>query len=232
MALKLEDFEGLAPPPAPEPLGFAPAGGFDSFPPAGDFGGFAPAAPPMGGFDLPLGAPAAGGSGPDYDAGYKAGWEDAEKRDEADARRLSEALLHSVQDLTFTLHEARVHVLKLVRPLVEAMISSLVPQVAEASLPMIVAEEIEKIAMDLAEEPLVLRICNDDRMALERALSEAQATLRVKLVAEPSLVQGQVLISTESFEKRVDLDEVRTRVILSLRTLTSDLQTFNEPKVA
>jgi hypothetical protein len=223
MALKLEDFEGLAPPPAAEPMGFAPAM---------EFGGFAPAAPSLGGFDLPMAAPAVGGSGPDYDAGYKAGWEDAEKRDEADARRLSEALLHSVQDLTFTLHEARVHVLKLIRPLVEAMIGSLIPQVAEATLPMIVAEEIEKIAMDLAEEPLVLRICGDDRMALERALSEAQASLRVKLVAEPSLVQGQVLISTESFEKRIDLDEVRTRVILSLRTLTSDLQTFNEPKVA
>ena len=219
MVLKLEDFEGLAPPPPSEPMGFAAAM---------DFGGFAPAAPPLDGFDLP----AVSGGGPGYDAGYKAGWEDAEKRDEADARRLSEALLHSVQDLTFTLHEARVHVLKLVRPLVEAMISSLVPQVAEATLPMIVAEEVEKIAMDLAEEPLVLRICADDRIALERALSQAQATFRVKLVAEPSLVQGQVLISTESFEKRIDLDEVRTRVILALRTLTSDLQTFNEPKVA
>lgn len=210
MALKLEEFEALA----PSVSGTAA--------PATDFG-FAQ----VGDFTFAATAPAPeGGPARDYDAGYKAGWEDAERRHESEAQRLSEALLHSVQDLSFTLHEARVHVLKMLRPLVESMIGALVPEAAKAALPVIVADEIEQLAVGLADEPLTLRISADDRLMLERALTGVQSSLQVKLVVEPSLVAGQVLISTENLEKRIDLDEVQTRITTALRTLGSD---FTEP---
>jgi flagellar assembly protein FliH len=115
VALNLEEFEG------PQPV--AETSSFGSFAPAVDFG-----FPTAGDFGFPGAAPAGpDGTARDYDAGYKAGWEDAERRHETEAQRLSEALLHSVQDLSFTLHEARVHELKMLRPLVESMISTLVP---------------------------------------------------------------------------------------------------------
>ncbi|MEO8531706.1 MAG: hypothetical protein ABI459_10815 [Deltaproteobacteria bacterium] len=258
MALRLEEFEPTlradddAGPPSVPPFdafapdvggfGAAPAGDF-GFPPAADSGfgatgggfDFPPAAPaaefpaPAGDFAFPAAAPASGdGTIRDYDAGYKAGWEDAERRHESEAQRLSEALLHSVQDLGFTLHEARVHVLKMLRPLVESMIGALVPEVSKAALPVIVADEIEQLAVDLANEPLTLRICADDRVMLERALASVESSLQVKLVVEPSLIAGQVLISTENLEKRIDLDEVQTRIITALRTLSADYSSSPE----
>ena len=175
---------------------------------------------PAAGSSFP-GVPEGSGKG-DYDDGYKAGWEDAERKSQTDAERLSEALLQSVQDLSFTLHEARVHVLKLMRPLINSIMTSLVPQLAAAALPTIVADEIDKIASDLAEEPLVLRVCPEDETALQHAIDSLGSSLRVKLQREPSLVSGQVLISAANLERRIDLDEVRSRILTALRTLTNE----------
>ena len=164
----------------------------------------------------------------DYDDGYKAGWEDAERKSLADRDQLSEALLQSVQDLSFTLQEARVHVLKLMRPLLDAIMTSLVPQVSAATLPSIVIDEVEKIAADLADEPLILRVCPADEPALQHAITALGPKVRLQLLAEASLVSGQVLISATNLERRIDLDEMRGRILNALRTLTSDLQTSDE----
>lgn len=140
-----------------------------------------------------------------YEQGYAAGWDDGVAAQAEDQTRLRADLARSLQGLAFTYQEARAHVLRSLEPLIEAMLSRLLPAVAQSALAPMVLETLRPLAAELAEAPVVLYVHPAVRPAITALLSDNEA-LPVALVDEPMLGEGQAVLRLGQIEARIDLD--------------------------
>ncbi|WP_233192765.1 FliH/SctL family protein [Acidimangrovimonas sediminis] len=142
-----------------------------------------------------------------YEQGYKAGWEDATTAHAAEQDRIGADLARSLQTLSFTYHEARTHVLRALAPLLNDVVSVLLPVVAGAALAPQVADRIAPLAAAQSEVPVRIFVNPAARAAVEARLGDG-LTLPVELVEEPTLGEGQATLRFGESEERIDLDAV------------------------
>ena len=93
-----------------------------------------------------------------YERGYVAGWEDGGAQTERDDVTRRAAIERQAEQLNFTYHEARGHVLKAIEPLLGAMVDTVLPVVARASVVPLTIEQLMPLAHAAAEAPLTLRV--------------------------------------------------------------------------
>lgn len=139
-----------------------------------------------------------------YEEGYKAGWDDASAA-EAEARaRISADFAKTLQEMSFSYHEARAHILDALAPLLRAMVERVMPRIAEAGF----AQSVAAIAIARAEEeagrPVALRVSPENRAALE-ALTEDSQGLPLSVVEDETLGPGQALIAGPGGEREIDI---------------------------
>lgn len=142
-----------------------------------------------------------------FENGYNAGWEDAVKAQSQDQTRIGTDLAQNLNELAFTYHEAKNHILKSVAPLITQMVEHVLPQMAHAALGAKVAELASEAAATQAGQPIKLMTAPINRDALKAAL-EGITELPVDLQDEPSLGEGQVRLCLDGGEMLIDLDEL------------------------
>lgn len=147
-----------------------------------------------------------------YEQGYAAGWDDGVAAQSEDQTRLRADLGRSLQGLSFTYQEARTHVLRALEPLIDSVLSRLLPAAARASLVPMVIETLQPLASELADAPVSIYIHPAVRPAVASVLSDSDA-LPVTLVDEPMLSEGQAVLRLGEIEMRVDLDAAMTAVV-------------------
>lgn len=140
-----------------------------------------------------------------FEAGYKAGWDDAVAAAEDDQTRMRADLARNLQALAFTYHEARGHVLRSLEPLLREMSSRVLPEIARRALGPMVVEALRPLAAGLAGASIAVVVNPCSRAAVEAALA-LEPALPFALVEEPSLGPGQVYLRFGPSETRVDLD--------------------------
>lgn len=140
-----------------------------------------------------------------FEAGYKAGWEDAVAAEAEAQGRLRADLARNLQALSFTYHEARGHVLRALEPLLRAMAAQVLPLLAREALAPIVVETLRPLAEARAAEPFTIVVAPAARAAVESALA-LEPGLLFRIVEEPTLGEGQVYLRFDMSEIRVDLD--------------------------
>ncbi len=172
------------------------------------------AAPPAGAAGAPAPAAAAAAAGEvageearleAFEAGYKAGWEDAVAAAEDDQGRLRADLARNLQALSFTYHEARGHVLQGLAPLLREAVGRVLPVAARGAIGALVAETLRPIAERCAGAPVTVLVSPASRAAVEAALA-LEPGLPVAIVEEPTLGAGQVYLRFGGGETLVDLD--------------------------
>lgn len=140
-----------------------------------------------------------------FDAGYAAGWDDAAAAHAQD-RGLTEArTAEALQSLGFTYQEARSHVVMALAPLLTEIAEKLLPRMAQAALPALVVETILPLAEKLAEPPVTIRLHPDSRAAIEQLCVPAIG-LPVVIVEDASLTPGDIRLTLDAAEARVDMD--------------------------
>lgn len=140
-----------------------------------------------------------------YEAGYKAGWEDAVAAQGDEQKLLGAEIARNLQALSFTFHEARTHVIKAIGPLLEGIAGTLLPEIARATLAPQVVETLLPLADQAAGAPITICLNPSARPAVEDMLARA-AGLPVQIVEEPTLGEGQVVLRLGEAETHVDLD--------------------------
>ena len=140
-----------------------------------------------------------------YEEGYGAGWEDAFAAQGTDAARVAADLSHNLQALGFTFHEARIHVLRALEPLLRDIAARLLPRIAQESLAPLVVEMVMPLAEAAAGSPIKVIFNPSARAAIEAA-TNGRASLPLTLVEEPTLGEGQVYLRLGESETQVDLD--------------------------
>lgn len=150
-----------------------------------------------------------------FERGYVAGYDDAGRQAEAETRARHERLTARLEALAFGYHEARAHVLSALAPLLEAMVTTLLPAMARQAVVPLVLEQLLPLAATRAEAPLLVRVPPGWRGDYEAAFA-GRPLPPLKLVETPELSDGMAEIVSETDETRVDLAAVVERIAAAL----------------
>jgi len=141
-----------------------------------------------------------------YERGYVAGWEDSERQAEREALERRAAVERQVEGLTFTYHEARGHVLRAMEPVLTAMLETVIPEAARATLIPEVVAQLLPLAQGRSELPVTLRISEGARADFEATLA-GLVLPPLEILESAELSPGQAEIAFDHKETRVDLAE-------------------------
>lgn len=151
-----------------------------------------------------------------YDAGYAAGWEDAASAQSADQTRVRADLARNLQSLGFTFHEARMHVLRALEPLLTEVVGRFLPALARETLAPLVLDVLMPLAEKMADAPVTLVLNPAARPAVEALLEQATG-IPLTLVEEPSLSEGQVYLKLGETETQINLDRATAEITAAVR---------------
>jgi flagellar assembly protein FliH len=140
-----------------------------------------------------------------YDAGYRAGWDDAAAAHGSEQDRIGEDFARNLRDLSFTYHEARGHVTSGVAQVLRAFVDGFFPALVAEALAARVLESLEDDIDLAARQPVRLQVSPRDAPVLRRLLVSV-GTLPCEIDEEPTLAQGQLLCRLGARELEVDLD--------------------------
>lgn len=151
-----------------------------------------------------------------YESGYKAGWDDAASAQSEDQTRIRADLARNLQQLSFTYQEARSHIIKSIEPLLDEMVSRLLPETSRETLAPMVLEQIMPMVEDLTDQPVTLVLNPSVRAAIESLIEQATG-LPLNIEEEPTLPDGQVYIRLGTAEAKVDLTRVTAEIAAAVR---------------
>ncbi|MEX5727925.1 flagellar biosynthesis/type III secretory pathway protein FliH [Rhodovulum iodosum] len=142
-----------------------------------------------------------------YEDGYRAGWDDAVAAAAAERDHITADFGKALQELSFSYHEARGHVVQSVAPLLRTMAERVLPEVAHARFADTVLEAAQRLAEAAAGAPVEIRVCPENRAALEAALGPGPP-LSLTLVEDDDLGPGQARLTGRDAEREVDIEPV------------------------
>ncbi|UWP98244.1 FliH/SctL family protein [Aliiroseovarius crassostreae] len=146
-----------------------------------------------------------------YEVGYQAGWDDAIRAGDEDKSQISAEFARNLQDLGFTFHEARSHIMKSLEPLLANMVEKVLPSLVSDTIGHAIVEEILPLAADAADSPMQVVIYPGGRDMLEALLSQ-NTSVPIELIEEETLAEGQVYIRMGATEKQIDLSGAIHRI--------------------
>lgn len=139
-----------------------------------------------------------------YERGYVAGWDDGGQQSEVEGTTQKAAIARQVEQLSFSYHEARAHVLRAIEPVFAAIFDTVLPAAARASIVPVTIEQLLPMAHAAADVPITLRVAPGSRTAYEAAF-EGLVLPPLVLVETDTLAEGQAEFCFEATESRIDL---------------------------
>jgi flagellar assembly protein FliH len=153
-----------------------------------------------------------------YEQGYKAGWDDAAQSQSDDHNRIGADFARNLQDLGFTFHEAKSHVMKALEPLLTEIVSKVLPQLVSETLGQTILEELLPFAEEVSDAPVQIVVAPSGRAAVE-ALIDTSLTIPLEIIEEPSLADGQVYLRMGELEKKIDMDDAIERIGTAIKSV-------------
>lgn len=138
-----------------------------------------------------------------YELGYAAGWEDALTLQIEEKSKLSDALRENLQDLDFTLADARAQILQSVAPFLEALTAKILPDFAQQAATATLMATVEQILAKQADEPLTLKVAEGSEAKLQPIVEQA-VNRKLSILVDPSLTADQVVLHIAETEQFFD----------------------------
>ena len=166
-----------------------------------------------------------------FEAGFRAGWDDATAAlgDADDGARA--AALARFQDISFAHHEARSTLLARIGPLLEAMLARILPDLARETLGAAVLEALLSPVRAATAAPPALHLHPDDLRAVEAFLASAGAPA-LRLVPDVGLDRGEAVLAPADDDAEAFAIEGEGMVATMLAQLRDALATAAAPAVA
>ncbi|SEQ01458.1 hypothetical protein [Thalassovita taeanensis] len=158
-----------------------------------------------------------------FEQGYKAGWDDAAKAHAEDQQNVTSEFAKSLQDISFTYHEAYGHIMRGLQPLMAQISEKLLPDIARKSLALHITEQMTEMARGHSSSGMILCIAPSNRAVLEDMLVK-KFTTPFTIEENDALAGGQIELKFGQAERRVDLDEVLAGISQAFDGFFDDLQ--------
>jgi flagellar assembly protein FliH len=155
-----------------------------------------------------------------YEQGYQAGWDDATRAQTEDQTRIGAEFARNLQELSFTFHEARAHVMQAMEPLLTELVETVLPSLVSETLGQRILDELRPLIEDGADSPVELVVSPSSRSALQQQMDAAK-TVAIRLTEEPSLAEGQVYLRIGKIERQIDMSGALANISDAIRALYS-----------
>jgi flagellar assembly protein FliH len=142
-----------------------------------------------------------------FEDGYQAGWEDAIKAQADTQSAIREEFAQSLQDMSFTYHEALFKLTSGMQPLMTELLEKLLPAVAKGALVAHLSEQLETLVKDMAEQPIEIVTSPENQIAIESLMPEGHDH-PFRPSFDPTLSPGQAFLKIGQSERSIDLDQV------------------------
>lgn len=154
-----------------------------------------------------------------YEQGYAAGFDDAVKSEADNQTRIGSEFARHLQEMSFTFHEARAHVIASVTPLLEELVTTFLPQLTQETMGQRLMETLQPLIEDAGDQPIVIMVPPGAREALSPFFDQAVSSV-IRIEEEPTLTEGQSFLRLGRTERKIDLDAAFARFRESLNALT------------
>ena len=142
-----------------------------------------------------------------FEQGYSAGWDDAISAQTQDHGRISAELGRSLEDLSFSYHEALGQMMKSIEPLFRSLVNRVLPEVMHDTVGHLMVEQLCRIARDQAAQPAVLAVAPGTAEAL-RPILDQDFAMPVELSEDDALAPGQACLRLAETEIELDSDKL------------------------
>jgi flagellar biosynthesis/type III secretory pathway protein FliH len=156
-----------------------------------------------------------------FDDGYKEGWIDAQAAAQSETKELNTEVATALQEAGFAYFEARQHIFKSMRPLLEAIVEQVVPEMARESIALKVVEQLEQIA-EQTEPPMHVLCAPATALKLNDVL-EKHVSFPVEVREEATLAETQAVLKFSEGQTNIDLSSV----VDGLKSAISDFYELN-----
>lgn len=153
-----------------------------------------------------------------YETGYRAGWDDAARTEAEDQSRIGAEFARNLQDLGFTFHEARAHVMQALEPLLTGMVERVLPRLVSETIGQTIVEELLPLASAAAGRPIEVMVNPANRPVVEDLLARSD-TVPFTLVEEPTLADGQIYLRSGTHERQIDFTAAVDRIGAAIGSL-------------
>lgn len=166
-----------------------------------------------------------------YEEGYANGWQEAQLSQAAEIDTLKADALRHLQDLSFTFHDARAHVLRGMGPFVIATVAQFLPTAARLALPALLAEAL-KPYWDLAADSPVQLETGPDTLPLIEDLLNAPGALPCAAGVSADLAEGQIRLRLGANETSIDTQAAITQVMTLIETFFAQAEPDDNKETA
>lgn len=139
-----------------------------------------------------------------YETGFQAGWDDAMASVAKEEGHISAEFARNLQELSFSFHEARSQVTNSLKPLISALITTLLPLSADRALAENVWKIIEPVLQD-NNSPKVKLFCAPDDTDIFSEFTTHAPALQIDIQPEPTLHAGQAKFELAAEKHEVDI---------------------------
>ncbi len=145
-----------------------------------------------------------------FDKGYKAGWDDSTKESDNQDRQARANCATALQAIDFTYFEARQHVMASFNPLLEAMLSTILPEAAQHAVIPLVQQELHKLAKTI-DTPIEILCAPETLVHMEGFVKESSKG-PVSVTSEETLSASQVQLRFSDGMSEIDMNQAITAI--------------------
>lgn len=157
-----------------------------------------------------------------FEDGYKSGWDDCHAEHLKSEDAVASDLGQSLRDAELSYREARRDVLSAIKPVIDTIISQLLPKLATDGLSATVAQELMPMLQDASElEPELF--CAPAMVPVLQSLIGKRDDLTIRLQPEPSFTGAQVALRLGAESRDIDLGEAVEKIAEELAAFTDRL---------
>lgn len=152
-----------------------------------------------------------------FEQGYAAGWEDAVAAQTTEDDRVVSGLAKTLEDLSFTYHEALAQMAVSLRPLFQGLVGTVLPDALNRSFGHHIVEQLNDMASEDIAQPALLVVPKGAGKALQPIL-DRDFSLPVQLIEEASLPPGQASLRIGQAERDIDCNRLLASISEAMDT--------------
>ncbi len=138
-----------------------------------------------------------------FEKGYTAGWDDAIEAKDKETTHVSATLATSLEDLSFTYHEAQSQLMESLDPMFKVLTSVILPDTMAATFGHHVIDHLNEMAKGQINEPMEIVAAAGEANAI-RALLGEDPTFNVRVREDANLSAGQAQLRVGKSERELN----------------------------
>lgn len=150
-----------------------------------------------------------------FESGYTAGWDDAVVAQDRETSKISATLANSLEDMSFTFHEAQNQLIESLDPMFKVLTSAILPDAMAASFGHHIVDQLTDMAKGQTDQPLMIAVAAGESGGVRTALTQ-NFSVDVKVREDADLSPGAAYLRVGDLEREINstalLDSIRESV--------------------